>query len=198
MVKSVQIIGALIGIILALMGALSPNFNLLSDDVLASVNGEPISRSMLALVRERVDIPFLSDKILLRMSIDETLIIQRGLELGLLDTDPIIKKTIANAVVDKVIIESEGTVPTDTMLRLFYRENSALFETPENINLDQIFIAKNGINQKATQDRAEKALSALQAKDRFEDVKYLYSEPRTSAYSKRYFAYSCFEALSRP
>ena len=93
MVKSVQIIGALIGIILALMGALSPNFNLLSDDVLASVNGEPISRSMLALVRERVDIPFLSDKILLRMSIDETLIIQRGLELGLLDTDPIIKKT---------------------------------------------------------------------------------------------------------
>ena len=67
--------------------------------------------------------------------IDEELLIMRGIELGLHETSPEIRKTIAAAVIAQIAAEAEATTPDEVALRRFYETNSRYFTTTARYRL---------------------------------------------------------------
>ena len=61
--------------------------------------------------------------------IDEELLIMRGIELGLTETSPKIRKSIAAEVIAQIAAEAEATVPDETALRRLYAADSEYFTT---------------------------------------------------------------------
>lgn len=67
--------------------------------------------------------------------IDEELLIMRGIELGLHETSPEIRKTIAAAVIAQIAAEAEATTPDEATLRRFYETESPYFTTTARYQL---------------------------------------------------------------
>jgi len=59
--------------------------------------------------------------------IDEELLIMRGIELGLPDSSPQIRKAIASAVIAQVSAEAEAAVPDEAALRRLYASDAEYF-----------------------------------------------------------------------
>lgn len=127
-----MLVGALLGAALALTDlVIRPEESAPTSPVIATVNGQPILRSDHARALRAVssqlkgrDDPELSAHILQRL-IDESLLVERGLELGLGQQDPFLRTAIASAVIDAVKAEVEP--PSQKALALFHRENAAYF-----------------------------------------------------------------------
>ncbi len=67
--------------------------------------------------------------------IDEELLIMRGIELGLPQTSPEIRKTIAAAVIAQIAAEAEATAPDEAILRQLYETDSEYFTTTARYRL---------------------------------------------------------------
>jgi len=63
----------------------------------------------------------------LQRLIDEELMILRGIELGMTQTSPEIRKAIAGAVIMQVVTEAQVSIPDDTELRSLYDSDPAFF-----------------------------------------------------------------------
>jgi len=59
--------------------------------------------------------------------IDEELLIQRGVELGLASDAPAVRKAIASAVISQVVADASTTLPDETALREFYLSARTFF-----------------------------------------------------------------------
>jgi hypothetical protein len=67
--------------------------------------------------------------------IDEELLIMRGIELGLHESAPEIRKAIAATVIAQIAAEAEATMPDEAILRRFYETNSQYFTTTARYRL---------------------------------------------------------------
>lgn len=67
--------------------------------------------------------------------IDEELLIMRGIELGLPETSPEIRKTIAAAVIVQIAAEAKATTPDEAALRRLYEIDSEYFATTARYRL---------------------------------------------------------------
>jgi hypothetical protein len=67
--------------------------------------------------------------------IDEELLIMRGIELGLHESSPEIRKAIAATVIAQIAAEAEATRPDEATLRRFYETNSQYFTTTARYRL---------------------------------------------------------------
>jgi parvulin-like peptidyl-prolyl isomerase len=111
-------------------------------DAIAIVNGQPISRESLArftalLARERGRLELDADerrRVLARL-VDEELLMQRGLALGLERREPSARSAILSAVVD-VITTAESREPTREELEQTLRENAASFARPGRVTVE--------------------------------------------------------------
>ena len=159
-------VGAVIGILLAAAGALAPTVNNFADNVVARVNGKSVTTHDLALALERlagngrVSPSPKERQEALQFLIDQELLVQRGVEVGLLESDRTVRKAIAAAMIDAIVARVLGEKPTEDELRAFYISHQAVFTVPARVHAQSITFSGDGDLTRA-QAQAEKAYAAI-------------------------------------
>jgi len=111
--KFLLILGIFFGLIFILLGIILPEGKIEDEDVVVSINGHPLYQSDwdLALqalaMNKRNEITEEERLLVLERLIDEQLLLQRGLEIDLPQTEGMVRKSIVNAMIDKIVIEGE-------------------------------------------------------------------------------------------
>lgn len=169
--------GMLAGLALAAAGLLGPGLGAdvaASRDVAALVGDRAISlgtyAEALALVARDRREPLDDDarrRVLDRL-IDEELLVQRALALGLAESDRRVRADLVGAVVDSVVAHSEAEPIDDAELEAFFAGNRALFEILAPARVGRVFVAATRADAEA---RAGDAARRLKAKEPFESVR---------------------------
>src|SRR5262249_59790115 len=73
--------------------------------------------------------------------IDEELLVQRGLELGLARVDPRVRRELAAAVVTEAVTEGDHGEPTADDLRAFYDAARGFFAPRGRLHLPPVLLA---------------------------------------------------------
>lgn len=173
-------VGAVIGMVLAAAGALLPPTGNLSGNIVASVNGRAITVQELAFAHQRLvgDHPLPREERLelLNRLIDQELLIQRGVEIGLLDSDRSVRKALAMAMIDTIVAQVLAQNPTEAELRAFYDSHTAVFATPARVHVQAIFFAGAGDLGRA-RTQAERAAAAMANGLSFADARVHFGDP---------------------
>ncbi len=125
--------GALLGALLAATGILEKPQQQSVHDPVARVNGEAIRREEflgdldLLASDKRNKMSSADRRHVLDRIIEERLLIERGLSIGLASSDSAVRKTIVDAMIQTVISDSSSALPSDEQLRDFYRDNTDYF-----------------------------------------------------------------------
>ncbi len=128
--------GSVVGILLGAATAFhksGSDASVLLDGAVAMVNGKSIREEdyarALALVEgdKRGEITAGDRARVLDRLIEEELLIQRGIEIGLVDSDRSVRKAITQAMLASIVTESVSAQPAEDELRAFYAENPSLF-----------------------------------------------------------------------
>jgi parvulin-like peptidyl-prolyl isomerase len=141
------VLGASVGLGAAAFGLLQTrSAGELPTGAVASVNGEPIlaeehERMVAALASDRrAPIDDEARRFVLERMIDEELLVQRGLELGMPRHDRRVRADLTSALIASVVGESENTEPNEGELESFYAENRDFFTRPGRLRVRQIFV----------------------------------------------------------
>jgi len=152
----------------------------LPADTVARINGVPIRaeeyrRALDAVAGDRRDEPdeALRRHVLDRL-IDEELLVQRGLELGLARVDPRVRRELAAAVVTEAVTEDEHGEPTAGDLRAFYDAEHGFFARGGRLHVRQVFVAATAPD---AEDRARAAAARLRAGDDPASVRQAFGDP---------------------
>jgi hypothetical protein len=176
-------LGAAVGLALAVWGALAPVGSArLSPGAMARVNRVEISLEAFRFAAARLasgrhaalterDRRWVVDQL-----INEELLVQRGVEVGLLESDTMVRKAIANAVLDRVFADAAAVTPSEGKLRAFYEAYKARFARPARIRVQQIYFS--GANA-AARDRAKQAYDALAHGMPFGIAQQRYADPNS-------------------
>ena len=162
--------GAVLGALLALVSVLRPQAaSPIPDDAVATVNGRPIARGdyeralagLLSARRSGVDAE-LRAQVLERL-IEQELLVQHGLELGLAERDPKVRLDLGSAVID--LLSARGAHladPSDEELRRFHRERASWFTRAEAAEVEVVRVApRTGETEAMVSARAEAVAQAL-------------------------------------
>jgi len=179
--------GTALGIVLAAAGLLGRARGLsgsLPSDAVAMVNGrvirlEDYERVVSALSQDRRDGLANGDRhhVVDRL-IDEELLVQRGLELGMVRSDSRVRKDLTFAVIDSVMADVGDTQPSDSELQAFYDKNRDFFSGPGRLRVRQIFCrTPTNADAPVALDRAQQAVRRLRAGEDFDEVKRDLGDP---------------------
>ena len=158
-------IGAAAGVVLAASGLvhIKPNAASLPQGAVAKVNGEVVrsedyERTVAGLASDRRDGITAEDRrhVVDRL-IDEELLVQRGVELGLARRDRKVRADLTAGVIASIVADTEDLQPTAAELQAFYDENRTFFARPGRLRLRQIFVhpAAGGDDAARARDRSE-------------------------------------------
>lgn len=141
----------------------------LPADAVAWVGEAVVSRSAfesaLALV-ERDGRPGASDqerRRILERLIDEELLLQQGLALGLPRSDRKLRNDIVAAVLDAATASAADAEPPENDLREFYDANRPLFRGPAALKVAQVYVASASRTEAEAAARAARAAGRLRA-----------------------------------
>ena len=180
-------IGAGAGIALAATGLVASGVTRgrgLPPGAVARVNGallraDDYTRSLDALERDRrggaepADRRFVLDRL-----IDEELLVQRGLELGLARQDARVRRDLTAAVIDAVVTEHEDGTPPDADLEAFYRRERDFFARPGRLRVRQLWCrADTAADAPSADARARAAAASLRAGEDFAGVRARLGDP---------------------
>ena len=170
-------IGAAVGIFLAMSGAFVRFSQDLSGNTLARVNGKAITVQDLAFALERSasETPNGHYRETLDFLIDQELLIQRGVEIGLLESDLTVRKAIAMAVIDAIVTDVLEREPSEEELHAFYTSHRAVFALPARLHVQHLFVADNGDSHKA-RVKAEQTATALARGMSFREARERYGD----------------------
>ena len=168
-------LGAALGVLAAaasLLGAGPLSGHGLPPGAVARVNGTVIraddyARSLDALGRDRRDGVTTGDRrhVLDRM-IDEELLVERGIDLGLVRQDPRVRRDLTAAVIDAVVTGHDDRTPSDAELAAFYDREREFFARPGRLRVRQVWCrAASGSDDAAIEARARAAAKRLRAGD---------------------------------
>lgn len=150
----------------------------LPPDAVARVNGvviraEDYERVVAGLAQDRRDgIDAAQRRHVLDRLIDEELLVQRGLELGLARHDRQVRSDLTAAVIASVVGQRDDAEPTDIALQAFYDAHRDFFAQPGRLRLRQIFCrVATGADDSAALARAQQASGRLQAGEAFDAVR---------------------------
>lgn len=149
----------------------------LPDGVVARVNDSVILREdyerLIAGIDSETREPLDDEarqRVLDRM-IEEELLVQRALELGLATSDRRIRGELVSAIIRSVVVEVESREPTRAELERFFEEQSAFFTRPGRLRVDQVFFRVRDASEDAdAATRANAALESLRGGEAFESV----------------------------
>jgi len=145
----------------------------------ASVNGVAIARVDLerALARIEADkqnpVSDAERRHVLERLIDDELLVQRGVALGLVESDPTVRKALAAAVIASVVAEASSAPPDEAELERFFAENRAYFARSPRVQVVRIAV-RDGEGADA---RIAGALAALDAGAPPREVAARFGEP---------------------
>lgn len=150
----------------------------LPADAVARVNGVLLRRAdyerlLAALASDRREPLGAADRrrVLDRL-IEEELLLQHGIEIGLPSTDRRLREDLAAAVAAMVTAESQDARPAADELRRFYEEERQRFVRPGPVRVRQVFFRVRDLAEVPTAAaRAEEAAARLQAGDDFDAVR---------------------------
>lgn len=149
-----------------------------SADVIAHVNGRPVrtedyNRVVAALGNDRRSGigPEDRQRVLDRL-IDEELLIQRALELGLADHDTRIRKDLTVAMVDSIVAPTADLRPSDAELQAFFEEIKGFLTQSEQLRVRQVWLRVPTLaDANAAHERATDAVARLRGGEDFAAVK---------------------------
>lgn len=177
-------LGAALGLALAATGLLEPRTGVetadpggaLEPEVAAIVGPRTIRRvdyeRMLAGVAQDLRSPIdeATRRRVLERMIDEELLIQRGLALGLAASDRRVRGELVASLVDSVVAEAAGEVPSRTEIERHYAQNADFFTPPARLRVASLFFADERDGEReaeraksAARERSVRALEALNA-----------------------------------
>ena len=175
---------AMLGLLLALLtGGVSDRQRLSEAGAIARVNDRPSDRTEFAsayhaLLADKSKAPTEADKrLVLDRLIEEELLVQRGREIGLLEGDASVRKTIAMAVIEFVLAQSGSDAVSEPNLRQFYNENKARFAPASRMQIAQIFVPYNETDEAAVTTRLDEIRTALRSGVAFGDVEARFGTP---------------------
>jgi parvulin-like peptidyl-prolyl isomerase len=166
-------LGATLGVLTAaasLLGAGRIPGRGLPPGAIARVNGTLIraddyARSLDALGRDRRDGITAEDRrrVLDRM-IDEELLVERGMDLGLVRQDPRVRRDLTASVIDAVVTGHDDRTPSDAQLAAFYDHERDFFARPGRLRVRQVWCrAGSGADDAGAEARAGAAAARLRA-----------------------------------
>ncbi len=144
--RTLLVVGALAGLALAAWDlSRSPESTIASEpevDVIATVNGQPIGRAALhrslrnvASERRQTPLDAAARRFILDRLIDEELLIQAGLEMGLAGRDPGLRAALSAATIDLVTALPQDENPTDAQLQALYGKRADRFRTKDRLQV---------------------------------------------------------------
>jgi len=145
----------------------------------ALVRGDDYARSLDALERDRRAGREPADRrLVLDRLIDEELLVQRGLELGLARQDARVRRDLTAAVIDAVVTEHEDGTPPDAELEAFYRRERDFFARPGRLRIRQLWCrADTAADAPSAEARARAAAASLRAGEDFAGVRARLGDP---------------------
>lgn len=166
---------AVLGLLIALIAATpADRARLAETGAIAKVNNRHIDRTEYAsayqaLLADKSKAPTANDKrLVLDRLIEEELLVQRGIEIGLLDGDATVRKTVAMAVIEFVLAQGGSDALSENSLRTYYEENKHLFAPANRLQVAQIFIPYGETpDDAAVIAQLEKVRTALRRGDDF-------------------------------
>ena len=165
--------GALVGLSLALWGAVGGRLPRFASDVLVRVSGVPIRRSDVDAALARLGRDAAADpaarSAALEGLVDEALLAQRAQETGLTESDGTVRKAMIRAVIDTETARASAAPQGDAVLRAFHAENAALFATPRLVRARTIRFS-DPASPAAARARAERARAAIEGGLPFEEA----------------------------
>ena len=156
------LMAALFGLLLAVLAGL-PQINqpLASDGIIVRVNDRHIdrteyARAYKALLDDKSKAPTQADKKLaLDRLVEEELLVQRGLEIGLIDGDSNVRKAVAVAVIEFVLAQNSTEPASARELQAFYAANKARFAPADRLQIERIFVRQfDGAGKRLVSDDA--------------------------------------------
>jgi hypothetical protein len=171
--------GALVGLAAAAASLLAApgGEGALPPDAVARVNGtviraEEYERLLAALATDRRTALSGEDRRrVLERLIEEELLVQHALALGLARSDRRVRADLVSAVLGSIAAAGDGWVPDDDEVRDFYEENRDYFAGPGRLRVRQVFVGLDGAGEEAARARARRAAERLRAGERIEGVR---------------------------
>ena len=140
-------IAGLVGLAAAAISAIgAPRASAFGVNAAAVVDGSEIPRDALARAVEalrndkRNPVTPEDERAALERLIEEELLVQRGVALGLAETDINARKAIVQSVLQLAIAERAGATPSEGELRAFYRENAGFFAPAARVQGSLVFV----------------------------------------------------------
>lgn len=165
-------LGLISGLIAALISVLTPSWGVEEDvQIVATVNGTFISREkylshLTALSTDKKDPVTAEDaEYVLGRIIEEELLVQRGVEVGLLESDKRTRAAMVNAMISMTTASAEATTPSERELQSFYEDNSDYFTPTARLRVRQLVVGGDN-----AQEKAQRAFARLSAGEGFEVV----------------------------
>jgi len=144
-----------------------------------SIRAEDYARSLDALARDRRDGVTTDDRrhVLDRM-IDEELLVERGIDLGLVRRDARVRRDLTAAVIDGAVTGHDDSTPSDAELAAFYDRERDFFARPGRLRVRQVWIrATSGSDDAAAETRARAATARLRAGEDIAAVRAALGDP---------------------
>ena len=181
--------GIVAGIGLAAVGLVrsGPVGGGLPAGAVAVVNGEVLSeesyrRLEAAVVAERRGRPLEAEqrqRILDRL-VEEELLLQRGISLGLARHEPTARRAIVSAVVAAVAADAETVDPDEATLRRFHQEEAQRFQRPGRVVVDAILVSTSVRPESEAFRRAAEVAKRLRAGEEPGEVERALGDSQTA------------------
>ena len=173
--------GAVAGLALAAWGLIRPGTGSalwLPPGAVAVVNGAPIrsddfERLVAGVERDTRGVAGedVRERVLSRM-IEEELLVQRALSLGLARADRRVRANLVSAMISSVTADAEGGQPSRSELLAFYEEEREFFARPGRLRVHQVFFrVRKAEEDAAAAERARLAAERLAAGESFAAVR---------------------------
>ncbi len=139
-------LAGLVGVLSALTGAVGAPRVDVAHGPAAVVNGvaipqDALARAVLALENDsRNPVTAERQADVLERLIEEELLVQRGVELGLAETDFAARRALVQSVLALAVAERAGAEPREEDLRAFYRDNAGFFAPAPRFSASVAFL----------------------------------------------------------
>lgn len=173
------LLGAAAGVVLAAAGLLrgEARRGALPSDAVARVNDQVIRRDeyqriLNGIAQERRDgmTPEIAQRVLERL-IEDELLVQRALELGLARVDNRVRKDLTTAMIESIVAEADVGEPDEAAVQKFYDERLDFFRSPDRMHVRQIWCRASSVGDaNAAFERAQQASQRLRSGDDFNQV----------------------------
>ena len=137
--ETLLLLGALAGLGAAIGQVFFGSAERYSNDAAAVVNGVPIPLSRYQTLVELIDTERVSSltaedrEYVLERLIDEEVLVQRGLEIGLARSDPRVRAALVNAMIEWAVSPANRIEPSDRELEAFYESAKERFSVAPRI-----------------------------------------------------------------